>query len=195
MRRVHNLSKRQFSNLFIVLTLVLLTLPFFLTSQDLITKLLNYTGLSYVIQRYVIPVEIKFVAVILSIFRIQFVADDKVIVLYRGGIEAYRAQIIWSCIGWQSVVLFFVTLVTGFKGRYTPGSKIETMIIGLMGTFWVNIGRIVIIYLLGYFLGQLPAIIFHNYIGTFVIVGWLFLYWWFSYSYVLAEKNEYSNKR
>ena len=189
MRHKSSTHKQQFSNLFIILVVVLITLPLFITSEDLITKFLSYSGLSVLTQKYVIPVEVKFVAAILSIFKIQLVANDRLLVLFKGGTEAYRAQIIWSCIGWQSVVLFFVTLFTGLKRGYTWGSRLETIIIGLMGTFWINIGRIVIIYLLGYYVSHLSAVLFHNFAGTFMVIAWLFVYWWFSYSYVLEERQ------
>lgn len=166
-----------------------MTLPLFVTSQDLITKILSITGFSELLQKYIIPWEVKLVVVILSLFRITATGDSRLIVLYRATGEVFRAQIIWSCIGWQSVVLLLVTLITGLSGRYTLSSKLETIIIGLMGTFWINIARIAIIYLLGFYLGKLPAVLFHNFAGTLMVIAWLFFFWWFSYSYVLEEKN------
>lgn len=184
-----NISKQQFSNLFLLTVLFLMTLPLFVTSQDLITKILSITGLSELLQKYIIPWEVKFVVVILSLFRITATGDSKLIVLYGATGEVFRAQIIWSCIGWQSVVLLLVTLITGLSGRYTLSSKLETIIIGLMGTFWVNIARIAIIYLLGFYLGKLPAVLFHNFVGTLMVIAWLFFFWWFSYSFVLEERQ------
>lgn len=183
-----SLEKRQFSTLFLWLTLLLMTLPVLITSQDLITKLLESSGLSILIQDYVIPIEVKFVVAILSLIGVPATGDTRIIVLLGETREAFRAQIIWSCIGWQSVVLFLVTLITGFSGKYTISSKLETIVIGLMGTFWVNILRIVIIYILGFHFGQIVAFIFHNFLGTLIVIAWLFFFWWFAYKYVLEEK-------
>lgn len=184
-----NITKKQFSTLFLITVVFLMTLPFLITSQDLMTRVLSLTGLSEIIQKYIIPLEVKFVVALLSLLKIPASGDTKLIVLTNSTGEVFRAQIIWSCIGWQSVVLLGVSLITGLKGQYCLGSKIETVIIGLMGTFWVNIFRIVIIYLLGYFFGQLPAVLFHNFAGTLMVIIWLFFYWWFSYAFVLEPKG------
>ncbi len=171
------------------MVIFLMTLPLFVTSQDLITRLLDVTGLSILIQKYIIPIEVKFVLALLQILGISAYGDTRTIVLPGAVGGDFKAQIIWSCIGWQSVVLLLVTLITGLSGRYTFSSKIETIIIGLMGTFWINIIRIAIIYLLGFYLGKLPAVLFHNFAGTLMVIAWLFFFWWFVYSFVLEEKS------
>lgn len=181
-------SKRQFSSLFLALVIFLMTLPLFAVSQDLITKFLNLSGLSGLIQSFIIPIEIKFVVATLSLLGISAAGDGKLVVLQQGSIETFRAQIIWSCIGWQSVVLLIATLITGFTGKYTLISKFEAIVIGLIGTFWINIIRIDIIYILGFYFGKLTAFFFHSFMGTLFVVLWLFLFWWFSYRYVLEEK-------
>lgn len=182
------MHKRQFSNLFLITVFVLMTLPFFVTSQDLITRILSITGISDMIQSYIIPIEVKLVIAMLQLLGIPAIGDGRLIVLQKGGLEVFRAQIIWSCIGWQSVVLLGYTLTTGVSGKHTLESRIEAIVIGLMGTFWVNIIRIVIIYLLGFYFGQLPAFIFHNFLGTLMVVAWLFFYWWLVYTFILEEK-------
>lgn len=186
---IHNRQHKQFSTLFLFLVFFLITLPLFLTSQDMITKLLDFTGLSYMLQHTVIPIEVKFLITILSLLGIPASGDLRTIVLQGGNGEVFRAQIIWSCIGWQSVVLVFATLYTGLKGNYTFISKMEVLFIGLLGTFWVNIFRILLIYLFGYYFGKLPAVLFHNFAGTIFVVAWLFAFWWFSYRFILEEKR------
>lgn len=189
MKRKLNLEKIQYLNLFLIVTFILLTMPLFLTTQDLLTRILSVTGIAGIIQDYIIPLEVKFVAAILLFLKIEVVASDRLIVLYQQGIEVFRAQIIWSCIGWQSIVLLLVTLGTGLSGHYVFRSKLETIVLGLLGTFWINIIRIVIIYILGYYFGQLPAVIFHNFASTLTLMIWLFFYWWFAYNFILEEKR------
>ena len=159
MRTKNDITKKQFSTLFLITVVFLMTLPFFITSQDLVTRILELSGLAGLIQHYIIPIEVKFVVAILQILGLPATGDLKTIVLPGGVSGGYRAQIIWSCIGWQSAVLLAVTLLTGLRKKYTLGSRLETVIIGLMGTFWVNIFRIVIIYILGYHFGQLIAVL------------------------------------
>jgi len=48
-------------------------------------------------------------------------------------------RITWNCLGWQSFLLFFVSLLVGLKGPYTKISKLEAVIVGLLGTFLMNI--------------------------------------------------------
>lgn len=181
--------RKQYSNLFVVTVLLLMAMPLFVTSQEFLTRLLDLTGISLVIQNYIIPIEVKFVIALLGFFKVEAIGDNRIIVLEQAGREVFRAQIIWSCIGWQSTLLVAVTLFTGFRGGFTRGSRLETVIIGLLGTFWVNIFRIVLIYLIGFRFGQLPAYLFHNVAGTFMTILWLFVFWWFSYRFVLEERR------
>ena len=185
-----DISKKQFATLFLITVVFLMTLPLFLPFQDVITRFLAFSGLAGLIQNYIVPTEVKFVVAFLRILGMAATGDTRIIVL-QGGVDGdFKAQIIWSCIGWQSVVLLAVTLITGLKGQHSVSSKIEVVIIGLMGTFWVNIFRIVIIYILGYHFGQLIAVLFHNFAGTLMVIAWLFFFWWLSYSFVLEEKME-----
>ena len=58
----------------------------------------------------------------------------------------------------------------------------------------VNLLRIVFVVLIAYYFDQSVAILFHDYGSTLEVLGWLFFFWWFAYSYVLEEKQT-SKKR
>ena len=63
------------------------------------------------------------------------------------------------------------------------------MVIGFLGTYLVNIFRLVAISLLAVSLGGLPTILVHEYLFTLIIVAWFFGFWWFAYSFVLETKD------
>ena len=44
--------------------------------------------------------------------------------------------------------------------------------------------------LLAAWLGQLPAVLFHDYGGTLMVIGWMFLFWHFCQSSILAAGPE-----
>jgi len=83
-----------------------------------------------------------------------------------------------------------MTCWVGLQGdRYTNTSKFKALIIGLLGTFLVNILRIVVVILVAYYMGQFTAAIVHEYGSLLVSIVWLFFFWWFVYSFVLEEKS------
>ncbi|OGD92418.1 hypothetical protein A3C33_04580 [Candidatus Curtissbacteria bacterium RIFCSPHIGHO2_02_FULL_42_58] len=94
-----------------------------------------------------------------------------------------------NCIGWQSLVLFGLTVFTGFGGKFTKISLLQAFMIGVLGTFLMNVLRITVVALIAFFAGRLPAVIFHDYFSVVVTIGWLFFFWWFSYAFVLEERS------
>jgi exosortase/archaeosortase family protein len=78
--------------------------------------------------------------------------------------------------------------------RYSNFSKAKTWLLGFLGTFLVNLFRIAIVALISFYFGQNVAIIFHDYGSTIVVLAWLFIFWRFSYSYILEEKLVIQNK-
>jgi exosortase/archaeosortase family protein len=124
------------------------------------------------------------IAVILGFFGIEASVSETSLYLLKGAITL-PIYISWNCVGWQSFILFAITLITGLQGSYTRRSKVETVILGFLGTFLVNLLRISIVCLVAYYVGQLPAVIFHDYGGTILILLWLFLFWYFAHGYVL----------
>jgi len=43
---------------------------------------------------------------------------------------------------------------------------------------------------IAYFFGQLPAVIYHDYGSTVIILAWLFAYWWFCHGWLLEPLEE-----
>jgi len=180
--------KSTFYNLFIVLSVLLLALPFLTSLEDLLTRVIIHFNLYDVLQRYVVPYELRVLSTILNLLDlpvrsgkayIQFVRDGKPEVIFLA----------WNCIGWQSLVFLLVSLMGGLSGRFTTISRLQAVTIGLLGTYLVNILRLVLVVVVYYIGGRGVGVVFHNYFSNLMAIVWLFVFWWLSYTYVLEEKH------
>ncbi len=167
-------------------SLVLLVLPFLVTANDLLTKFLEKNFLYVFIQNYLVPIEAKMMGTILIPLGYEYAFSPTNSIIIVNGLSM---GITWNCLGWQSFLLLFITLVVGFKGKYKVLSVIEALAIGILGTFWLNILRMLFTVLLAVHAPPVFRIVFHDYLAAATTVVWLFVYWWFSYSYVLEEKK------
>lgn len=174
--------------LFLILTLVLLFLPLTSTFNDLLTQLVISLRGYWFIRDMIVPFIVRVVAVALTLMGFQVSVTAEYVVL--GQTQPFIAEIVWNCIGWQSVLFFIITAVVGLQGdKYLMTSKLKALAIGLLGTFLVNIVRIVMIVLSAYYLGHGISLFLHDYGSLLLFIGWLFLYWWFVFGFVLEEKN------
>ncbi len=181
--------KKTFKTLFLIVAMILMALPFVTSFDNVFTSLVTNNKLYGLLEAKFAPFTIKMVSVIVNYLGIETLVFPQTIHLAQKGGEWFSAYISWNCIGWQSFLLFGVTLLVGLKGPYQPLSKLEAMVIGILGTFLVNVARITLIVLIGWATTPMGAIIFHDYFSTFIIIAWLFGYWWFSYSFVLETKD------
>ena len=169
---------------------MLVTLPFVVSINDLLTRVVENMGWYAWVQKYIVPWEIKLVGVMVTPLGIDFVAHPE-------GFTANGtyAHLSWNCIGWQSLLLFLITLPFGLKGGdYTWLSKTEAVAIGLLGTFLVNLLRIATTVVLLVVSRPVFAMVYHDYLAAIMTVVWLIGFWWFSYSFVLEERAEKVNK-
>jgi exosortase/archaeosortase family protein len=185
-------EKSTFQLIFVVLVIMLMFLPFVTTFNEILTKIVERAGWYTPIQETVVPYLVRTIAVVLNNFGVITSQSSQTLTVRQdemtiGGTIVY---ISWNCIGWQSFLLFVLTLFTGLQGNFTAWSKLMTILLGVLGTFWVNIFRIGLIVMVAHWWGRLPAIIFHDYGSTILIVIWLFIFWWISYSYVLDKPNK-----
>ena len=94
-----------------------------------------------------------------------------------GGGDPYGAIVAWSCAGSHSLFLYSFMIMLFLRG--TSISQIRKIIyvaIGALGTFFVNILRIVSIYVIGINSGKSIADIFHEFYGEFFFIAWMFIY-------------------
>ncbi len=136
------------------------------------------------VQERIVPLEVKMVGVLVRPLGINYLAHQNGMT-----VNGTYAGMTWNCLGWQSLLLFLITLLVGLRGNYTLGSKIEAVVIGLLGTFLVNLLRLVLIVLLLGYSRPIFAVVYHDYLAAVVTIFWLFAFWWFSYSYVLEERK------
>jgi len=143
------------------------------------------------IQNSIVPYQARLVAVIIKIAGITgeiTERSDYSMVLVRPGGSTIPVALEWNCLGWQSMIILLITLVTGLRGRYTLTSKLETLVIGVLGTFLSNLLRMALIVTLAYYINNIAAMIIHDYFAAFVALIWMVFFWWFVYSYVLEEQ-------
>lgn len=171
--------------IFALFAIFLAILPFLVTFNEILTHLVEKFRLYMWIQELVVPLEIKMVAVLVSPFKINFIAHANGMT-----VNGTYARVTWNCIGWQSLLLLLITFAVGLKGEYTWRSKIEAIAIGLLGTYLVNLLRLTLITLLLAYSRPLFAVVYHDYLAAIVTILWLFVFWWFAYSFVLEEKGE-----
>lgn len=189
LRNIEFSFKREtFIFLFLILVLLLMFMPLINTFNDLLTRfIVGLDGYKY-IRDYVVPFEARMVGVLLLPFGFAPRIMGEYLAIGRD--EPFLIEIAWNCIGWQSLVFFLLTAVTVLQGdRYSLLSKLKALVIGLLGTFLVNLFRITIVALLAYYFNQSIALLFHDYGSNLAIIAWLFVFWWFAHEYVLEEKE------
>ena len=167
----------------------LLLLPFITTFNEFMTAIVMQMQLDGVLREWIVPAEARMVAVLLSPLGVD-VSVSSTSVYIGGGDFPLPVFISWNCVGWQSLILFALTVKTGLGGRYTPASQLRALSLGLLGIVWINLLRIAGIALVAYYFGRLPAVLAHDYGGTLVTIVWLALFWYFAINYVLESKDD-----
>jgi exosortase/archaeosortase family protein len=186
------LEGRVYQNLIMVAAIAFMVLPFITTFNEFLTKIVEGLQFVSVIQGVVAPFIVRVVAAILRALGIPTSIDGSFLYL-TGGWMPLRIYLNWNCIGWQSFVLLAFTLVTGLQGPYTVRSRILTLLLGLEGTFLVNIARILIPTILAYYAGYIPAIIFHDYLGTLFTLLWMAIFWNYAFGSILSTREALMN--
>jgi exosortase/archaeosortase family protein len=183
------LEGRIYQRLIVVAAVTFVILPFVTTFNEFLTRIVESLHFVAFIQGLAAPFIVRVVAVILQVMRIPASIDGSF--LYLGGSwMSLRIYISWNCIGWQSFVLFAFTLLTGLQGPYTQRSKFLTVLMGLEGTFLVNMVRILIPTILAYFFGYIPAIVFHDYLGTLLTLLWMGVFWNYAFGSILVSEKD-----
>ena len=94
------------------------------------------------------------------------------------GVEgSYSALISWSCAGSHSLFLYSFMIMLFLRGTsISRKRKIIYVVVGAVGTFFVNILRIVAILTAGVSGGDTLAMQFHEFYGEFFFIVWMFIY-------------------
>jgi len=183
-------QKETLKKILVVMSIILAFLPFLVTFSGVLTNIfLNFKWYVWM-QEKIVPYEAGIISLILKWIGINsdvIASQHVVIMLKKQSGEIWPAVMQWNCLGWQSLVFLSLSLPLGLKGNFSVLSKIETIILGVTGTFLVNIIRILIIILLIYFANDFAVYIVHDYFAMGISLLWFLFYWWFSYSYILVS--------
>ena len=187
-RVVQRAQGKVFQRIIIVASITFVILPFVTTFNEFLTKLVESFQLVVLIQGSVAPFIVRIVAVLLRTLGVSASISGSNLFL-TGAWMPLRVYINWNCIGWQSFVLLAFTFLTGLQGPYTMKSKLMTVLIGLEGTFLINILRILIPTLLAGNSGYLQAILFHDYLGTLFTLLWMGVFWNYAFENLLLRRS------
>ncbi len=175
--------------LLIMGAILLMILPFVTTFNEFLTRAVENLGLDAFLTAWIVPAEVRMISVLLGMVGIPSQVSESTVYLSKGGLYM-PVFISWNCVGWQSFILYAVTLATGLQGPFTKASKIESMVVGFLGTFLMNLVRMTSVAIVAYYFGHMPAILYHDYGGTIIILVWLFCYWWFSHGWLLEPLEQ-----
>jgi len=185
-------QKRTFKLLLAGLAIILVALPFVTTFNSVLTEGINRIGLYHALQATVVPFESRLVVTTVRILGIPaFLAPvgEKASFYLLKNKEYFPVQLQWNCLGWQSLLLLLLSFAVGFLGNFTRLSKMECVLIGFLGTFLVNILRMVFITVGIYYVNTVFALLIHDYFMALTTITWLFFFWWFSYGFVLESEE------
>jgi exosortase/archaeosortase family protein len=155
---------------------MLMLLPLVTTFDDFLTSWALQLGVDNPLQS-IVPVEARMVVSLLGLVGIHAAASGSHIVVWDAAGTMHTLFISWNCIGWQSLLLLGVSFFSGLRERQPLGSRLQVIVIGVGGTMLLNLLRVAAVAALEATWGHLPALIFHDYGGTILVIGWLFVFW------------------
>jgi exosortase/archaeosortase family protein len=163
---------------------LLMLLPLVTTFDDLLTSWAMLLGANSPLQA-IVPVESRMVVSLLGLVGVHAAASGSHLVVWDGAGSMHVLFISWNCIGWQSLVLFGVSLISGLRGGHSLEARLQVVCIGVAGTMLLNLLRVAAVAWLAATAGVAPAILFHDYGGTILFVGFLFGFWSFAQRWIL----------
>jgi len=192
-QQLNSTSHQLFRNIFLLTALILIVLPFWNSLQDVLTKIVMSIGWYRQIQNIIVPYELKVTGSILSLVGFPIRVGEAYMEWTRADGKNEAIYLVWNCVGWQSLVLLVVTLLTGLSGKHTWMSKIEALAIGFLGTYLINMLRLSLVVAIYFWFGRQVGVVFHDYFSNLMTIAWLFVFWRFSYTHVLVEKPTYGS--
>ncbi len=169
---------------------LLMVLPLVTTFDDLLTSWVLQLGANNFLQA-IVPAEARIVVGLLAAAGIHAAAAGSQIVVWDRSGSMHALLISWNCIGWQSLILLGVSFISGLRGGQPLEARVQVVLIGVAGTMLLNLLRVAAVAALAATWGQTPAVLFHDYGGTVLVVGWLFAFWIFVQRWILpADPSE-----
>jgi len=175
-----------FAMLLALTAILLVVLPFVSTFDDVLTQIGMRLGIAAPLQ-VIVPAEVRVTVVVLGLLGMHAAAAGNQLVVWNSSGAPQTLFISWNCVGWQSLILLGLSLMVGLRTPMTMGTRLEVIALGVVGTVLVNIARITLVCLLAALAGYLPAVLFHDYGGTLLLVAWLFTFWLIAYRWIVPE--------
>jgi exosortase/archaeosortase family protein len=175
-----------FAMLLALTAILLVVLPFVSTFDDVLTQIGMRLGIAAPLQA-IVPAEVRVTVVVLGLLGLHAAAAGNQLVVWNSSGAPQTLFISWNCVGWQSLILLGLSLMVGLRTPMTMATRLEVIALGVVGTVLVNIARITLVCLLAALAGYLPAVLFHDYGGTLLLVGWLFTFWMIAYRWIVPE--------
>jgi exosortase/archaeosortase family protein len=169
-----------------VTAILLVVLPFVSTFDDLLTTVGMRLGIAAPLQ-WIVPGEVRITVVLLGLVGIHAGAAGNQLVVWNASGAPQTLFISWNCVGWQSLILLALSLMVGLRGPMPLGTRLLVIALGVLGTVLINIARITVVCLLAAVAGYLPAVLFHDYGGTLLLVAWLFTFWLIAYRWLVPD--------
>jgi exosortase/archaeosortase family protein len=164
---------------------LLMLLPLVTTFDDLLTTWAMQLGANSPLQT-IVPVEARMVVGLLGLAGIHAAASGSHLVVWDGTGVMHTLFISWNCIGWQSLVLLGVSFLSGLRGRHPLEARLQVIVIGVAGTMLLNLLRVAAVAAIAATAGVTPAVLFHDYGGTILVIAFLFGFWIFVQRWVLG---------
>ena len=168
---------------------LLMLLPFVTTFDDLLTSWALALGADNPLQG-IVPVEARMVVGLLGVAGIHAAASGSHLVIWDSAGSMHTLFISWNCIGWQSLILLGVSFLSGLRGQQSWEARAQVLLIGIAGTVLLNLMRVAAVAAIAATVGQTPALLFHDYGGTILVVVWLFVFWIFVQRFILVAPAE-----
>jgi len=170
-----------------ILCALLMLLPLVTTFDDFLTTWALQFGANNPLQA-IVPVEARMVVGLLGLVGIHAAASGSHLVVWDGAGAMHTLFISWNCIGWQSLVLLGVSFISGLRGRHPIEARIQVIVIGVAGTMLLNLLRVAVVAGIAATIGVTPAVLFHDYGGTILVVVFLFGFWVFVQRWILGAE-------
>jgi len=186
-----NAGRRESVNLTVIAIAcaLLMVLPLVTTFDELLTAWAMRLGADSPLQA-IVPAESRMVVGMLGLVGVHAAASGSHLVVWDTAGSMHTLFISWNCIGWQSLILFGVSLLTGLRGAPSLEARVQVVVTGFAGTMLLNLVRVSLVALIAATVGVTPAVFFHDYGGTLLFVAFLFVFWAFAQRWILPKDAE-----
>jgi exosortase/archaeosortase family protein len=166
--------------------LMLLT-PFVATMDDLLAALAQRFGLDAAVAFIAVP-EARLVTALLDLLGVAASSSGATITV--DGATPVAMVVGWNCVGWQGLVLLGLTFLVGLRRQDGLEARVHIVLIGVLGTVLINLGRIALVAWLAASAGYYAAIFVHDWAATIATLAWLATFWMFAQRYVVNVAEE-----